>query len=218
MRKTLLVGALAALTLAAGGAALAQQAPAQQAPVRAPHAMRADADGDGRISQAEFVGRRVERLNAADADRDGSVAPEEMRAAFHARSAERADARFQRLDADRDGAISRAEFDARRSPEARPQRAARMHQGAARMHRVGPRMAHRGQRMEARGPVSIAEVRGKAEQAFTRLDADRDGFITAAERQAGMRAFREQRRERMTERRAARQAQRQASPPAPASE
>lgn len=214
MRKTLLVGALAALTLAAGGAALAQQAPAQQAQVRAPHAMRADADGDGRISHAEFVGRRVERLNAADADRDGSVAPEEMRAAFQARSAERADARFQRLDADRDGAISRAEFDARRSPEARPQRAAR----AARMHRGGARMAHRGQRMEARGPVSIAEAQGKAEQAFTRLDADRDGFITFAERQAGMRAFREQRRERMTERRAARQAQRQASPPAPASE
>ncbi|WP_332638671.1 EF-hand domain-containing protein [Brevundimonas sp.] len=211
MRKTLLAGALAALTLAAGGGVMAQQAPAQQAQVRAPHALRADADGDGRISQAEFVGRRVGRLNAADADRDGSVAPEEMRAAFQARSAERADARFQRLDADRDGAISRAEFDARRSPDARPQRAARTHRG-------GGRMAHRGQRMAARGPVSIAEVQGKAEQAFTRLDADRDGFITVAERQAGMRAFREQRRERMTERRAARQAQRQASPPAPASE
>lgn len=211
MRKTLLAGALAALTLAAGGAALARQAPAQHAQVSAPHAMRADADGDGRISQAEFVGRRVERLTAADADRDGSVAPEEMRAAFQARLAERAGARFQRLDADGDGAISRAEFEARRSPDARPQRAARMHRGAA-------RMAHRGQRMEARGPISIAEVRGKAEQAFTRLDADRDGFITVAERQAGMQAFREQRRERMTERRAARQAQRQASPRAPASE
>lgn len=214
MRKTLLAGALAALTLAAGGVALAQQAPAQP---QTPRAMRADADGDGRISQAEFVDRRVERLTAVDANRDGSVAPEEMRAAFEARSAERADARFQRLDADRDGAISRAEFDAPRAhrtgAEARPRHAAR----AAGMH-GGPRMAHRGQRMEARGPVSIADVQGKAEQAFTRLDADRDGFITVAERQAGMQAVREQRRERMTERRAARQAQRQASPPAPASE
>ena len=208
MRKTLLAGALAALTLAAGGAALAQQASAQ------PHVLRADADGDGRISQAEFVGRRVERLNAADADRDGSVGPEERRAVFQARSAQRADARFQRLDADRDGAISRAEFDAPRSTEGRPQRAAR----PARMHRGGPRMAHRGQRMEARGPVSIAEVRGKAEQAFARLDADSDGFVTVAERRTGRQALREQRRERMTERRAARQTQRQASPPAPASE
>ncbi|KQY80404.1 EF-hand domain-containing protein [Brevundimonas sp. Root1423] len=210
MRKTLLAGALAALTLAAGGAALAQQAPSK------PHAMRADADGDGRISQAEFVARRVDRLTAADANRDGSVAPDEMRAAAQARRAERADARFQRLDADRDGAISRAEFDAPRATgtEARPNRAAR----PARMHRGGPRMAHRGQRMDARGPISIAEVQGKAAQAFTRLDGDRDGFVTAAERQAGMQAVREQRRERMTERRAARQAQRQASPPAPASE
>jgi hypothetical protein len=206
MRKTILAGALAALTLAAGGVALAQEAPAK------PHAMRADADGDGRISQAEFVARRLDRLTVADADRDGSVAPEEMRAAFQARRAERADIRFQRLDADRDGAISRGEFDAPRA--ARADRAAR----PARMHRGGARMAHRAQRMESRGPISIAEVQGKAEQAFTRLDADRDGFVTTAERQAGRQAFREQRRERMTERRAARQAQRQASPPAPASE
>lgn len=208
MRQTLLVGALAALTLAAGGAALAQQAPA-----RTPHAMRADADGDGRISQAEFVGRRVERLTAADADRDGSVTPEEMRAVFQARTAQRAETRFQRLDADRDGAISRAEFDTAHAAGAdvRPQRAARMHRGAA-------RTAHRGQRMMAHGPISIAEVQGKAEQAFTRLDADHDGFVTTAERQSGMQAFREQRRAHMTERRAARQAQRQASPPAPASE
>ncbi|RZJ04092.1 MAG: EF-hand domain-containing protein [Brevundimonas sp.] len=211
MRKTILAGAFAALTVAAAGVAVAQQAP---------RAMRADADGDGRISQAEFVGQRVERLTAADANRDGSVAPEEMRAAFQARAAERADARFQRLDADRDGAISRAEFDAPRAAgaEARPQRVARMHRGAARMHQGAARMAGGGQRMEARGPISIAEVQGKAEQAFTRLDADHDGFVTAAERQAAAQAFREQRREYMTERRAARQAQRQASPPAPASE
>ena len=212
MKKTLLAGAFAVLTLAAaGGVAVAQQAQPQT-----PRAMRADADGDGRISQVEFVGRRVQRLTAADADRDGSVAPEEMRAASQARKAQRADARFQRLDVNSDGAISRAEFDAPRAArtEARPHRAAR----PDRMHRGAGRMAHRGQRMEARGPIAIAEVQGKAEQAFTRLDADQDGFITVAERQAGMQAMREQRRERMTERRAARQAQRQASPSAPASQ
>lgn len=212
MRKTFLAGALAALTLAAaGGAAMAQQALAQP-----PRALRADVDGDGRISQAEFVGRRLQRLTAADADRDGSVTPEEVRATAQARMAQRADTRFQRLDANSDGSISRAEFDGARAAraEARPQRIAR----PARMHRGATRMARRGQRMEARGPVSIVEAQGKAEQAFVRLDADRDGFLTAAERRAGMQAVREQRRERMTERRAARQAQRQASPPAPASE
>lgn len=208
MKKTLLAGALAALTLAAaGGVAVAQQA-ATQAP--APRAMRADADGDSRISQAEFVGRRLQRLTAADADRDGAVTPEEMRAIAQARMAQRADSRFQRLDANSDGSISRAEFDGRRAARAgaRPHRAARMHRGAG-------RMAHHGQGANMHGPVSIAEARARAEQAFTRLDADRDGFITPAERRAGMQAVR---RERMTERRAAHHARSQASPPAPASE
>ena len=207
MKKTLLAGALAALTLAAaGGVAIAQAAPQ----AAAPRAMRADADGDSRISQAEFVGRRLQRLTAADADRDGSVTPEEMRAVAQARMAQRADARFQRLDANSDGSISRTEFDMRRAAraEARPHRAARMHRGAG-------RMARHGQGANMRGPISIAGAQAKAEQAFTRLDADRDGFITAAERRAGMQGVR---RERMTERRAARHAQRQASPPAPASE
>ncbi|MFA4892850.1 EF-hand domain-containing protein [Brevundimonas sp.] len=214
MKKTVMAGALAALTLAAaGGVAVAQQG-ATQAP--GPRAMRADADGDSRISQAEFVGQRVQRLTAADANRDGSVTPEEMRAVAQARMAGRADARFQGLDANSDGAISRAEFDAAHAAraEARPDRGA----GAARMHRGAGRMAHHGQGAGQRGPVSIAEAQGKAEQAFTRLDADRDGFITVAERHAGMQAGRERRHERMTERRAARQGQRQASPPAPASE
>lgn len=205
MNKTLVTGALAALTLAAAaGVALAQQSPAS-----APRAMRADVDGDSRISQAEFVARRVQRLTSADANRDGSVTPDEMRAAAQARMAQRADTRFARLDVDSDGSISRAEFDGQRAArmQARPQGAAR-----------SARMNQRGQRAEARGPVSIAEAQAKTERAFTRLDADKDGFITAAERQLGRQAMREQRRERMTERRAARQAQRQASPGTPASE
>ena len=208
-KKTLLVSGLVALTMtAAGGIALAQQA--QTTP---PRAMRADLDGDRRISQAEFVGQRIQRLTAADTDRDGSVTPAERRVVAQTRMAQRADSRFQRLDADHDGAISRAEFDGQRAArmQARPQ-------GAGRMHHGGPRMAHRGQRLEARGPVSIAEAQTKAEQGFARLDADRDGFITRVERQAGMRAMREHRQERMTERRAARQARMQASPGTPASE
>lgn len=203
MHKTLLVGGLAALTLAAaGGAAFAQQAP---------RTMRADADGDSRISQAEFVGQRVERLTAMDANRDGSVTADERRAAMQARMAARADARFDRLDANDDGSVSRAEFDAARETgrEARADRPRPM-----RAHR-GPARGQRGMaRMEARGPIVISDVQTRAEQAFARLDADNDGFVTAAERRAGRRAMREQRRERMTERRAARQA----SPQAPASE
>jgi hypothetical protein len=210
MKKTLLVGGLAAMTLggALAGVAVAQQAPAitQDRPARA---MRADTDGDSRISQAEFVGARMQRLTALDANSDGSVTVEERRAARETRRTQRADARFERLDANDDGSISRAEFDARKDARADRPRRMRAHRGH------GPaRMA----RMEARGPVVVADARAKAEQAFARLDGDHDGYVTADERRAGRRALREQRRERMAERRAARQAQPQASPQAPASE
>jgi hypothetical protein len=204
MRKTLLVGGLAALMLASAGAASAQQAPVRP--------MRADTDGDSRLSQAEFVGQRVQRLTSADTNRDGSVTADERRAAMQSRMAGRADARFDRLDGNDDGSVSRAEFDTARETgrEARADRGPR----PMRAHR-GPARGERGMaRMEARGPVAIADVQTRAEQAFARLDADSDGFVTAAEGRAGRQAMREHRRERMTERRAARQA----SPPASASE
>ncbi len=201
MHKTLLVGGLAALLLGSAGTAAAQQDPART--------MRADTDGDRRLSQAEFVGQRVQRLTVIDADRDGSITGDERRAAMQTRMAGRADARFDRLDADDDGSISRAEFAAAReaSREARADRGPR------------PMRAHRGHgrglggmaRMEARGPIVIADVRARAEQAFTRLDADQDGFVTAAEGRAGRQAMRELRRERMTQRRASRLASPQAS-------
>ena len=74
----------------------------------------------------------------------------------------------------------------------------------------------RGQGRE-RGPVVIAEAAAKLGERFDKMDADRDGVISADERRAAMAAQREQRQER----RAARQAQRPAQQPAspvPASE
>lgn len=195
MKKTFLIGGLAALTLAAGGgAAFAQHS----------------AVGADRISRAEFVAQRVQRLTAADTNGDGVVTADEMRAAAQARMASRADARFDRLDANSDGAISRAEFDAAREARADRPRAARADRRAGRM---GPRPARAG-RMEARGPLVIADARARAEQAFDRLDTNNDGYLTVAERQSARQGMREQRRGRMAERRAARQA----SPQAPASE
>lgn len=203
MKKTLVAAAVAALAIVAGGVAVAQQSPDR------PHArgMRADADADQRISQAEFVAARVDRLAAADANGDGSVTPDEMRAAAQARHAQRAGAQFDRLDADNNGSISKAEFEARR--EGRGERGPRADRG----HRGPGRGAGHAEGAQTRGPMVIAEARTRAEAAFTRLDADHDGFLTAAERQAAH----GDRRERMAQHRAARQAQ-QASPPAPASE
>jgi hypothetical protein len=199
MRKTFILGGVAALSLAAAvGAASAQQGPGRHG---------RDADNDGRISQAEFVEGRLQRLTALDADRDGTVTVEEARAGHQAHRAERQAAMFDRLDANRDGAISRAEFTApRERPEgARPERAGRHFGG----HRRGGPMAGQGPRSE-RGPVVIAEVRAKMAERFGKLDTDRDGFLSQAERQAGRAAMREQRQER--------RAARQASPSAAASE
>lgn len=209
MKKTLWIGGLAVLTLAAAGSAVAQQAADR------PHAraLRADIDGDQRLSRAEFVDGRVQRLIAADADRDGSVTREERRSVAQARLAARAEARFDRLDADGDSMISKAEFDARRAHRAE----VRAERGPRRAHRGHWRRAAHDRRAEARGPVVIAEAQARAEAAFARMDVDNDGYVTAGERQVARAGMREQRRERMAERRAARRAQ-QASPPTPASE
>ena len=67
-----------------------------------------------------------------------------------------------------------------------------------------------------RSPVVIAEARARAEEAFARLDANRDGVVTSDERRAAMEQVREQRQERREARRAARAVQ--ASPSTPASE
>ena len=210
MNKPVLAGAVAALIAAvAGGLAFAKAEPAGQA---RPAQVRADADGDQRLSQAEFVGARVSRLTAADADRDGTVTPDERRAGHQARRAERVGARFDRLDADNDGSISRTEFDS-----AREARAERREGRPERGHRGHGRRGGGEHRMAARGPVVIAEAQAKAAETFARLDADRDGYLTVEERRAGREAMREQRRTRWQERRAARPAV-QPSPAAPASE
>lgn len=201
MNRTLLIGGLAALTVTVGAsAAVAQQSAAERA---APRAMRADADGDGRLSRTEFLGRRLERLSAADADRDGSVTRDELRSAARTRMAARADARFDRMDADDDGAISRAEFDAVR--EARAERGPRPMRAHRALGHRGPRMARMARRagMQDRGPIIIADVQARMEQAFARLDGDSHGYVTREERRAGRMAMREQRRE---ARRASRQA------------
>ncbi|RZJ44113.1 MAG: EF-hand domain-containing protein, partial [Brevundimonas sp.] len=174
-------------------------------------AQRADTDQDGRISRAEFVSRRLDRLTAADTDRNGTVTPEERQGQRQAGRQQRAEARFARLDADNDGRLTREEFTAVRGPRA--DHAARPGRDHARPGRHGPRDAHAGSRNQ-RGPVVIAEMQARSEQAFARLDADNDGFVTTEERRAGKQAAREHRRERMAERRAARQA----SPQTPASE
>ncbi|CAN5242820.1 hypothetical protein BH10PSE1_BH10PSE1_25250 [soil metagenome] len=185
--------ALSAVALLAGAAAAQTATPmpvpmAARADAPARHA-RLDTDGDRKISQVEFVQARTARLTALDTNHDGSLTREEVQARRQAARTEHAQARFERLDADKDGQISRAEFDAPRPQQTEGARAGRGERGH---HRGGQRMGrHEGrghgpaQRMADRGPVSIADATTRATETFTRLDADHDGFLTAAEARAG---------------------------------
>uniref|UniRef100_UPI00403DAEB4 hypothetical protein n=1 Tax=Brevundimonas sp. LF-1 TaxID=3126100 RepID=UPI00403DAEB4 len=119
------------------------------------------------ISQADFVQRRVERLRAADANGDGQVTAEEMRAHAQARRAERRAAQFDRLDADKDGSISRAEFVAP-GPQARGEgRMASHARGGMKQGRIGGHAARGGAAFPSSSPKRSARRR-KASPAWTR--------------------------------------------------
>lgn len=198
-----------ALTFAIGGTAIAQthirtqtQTQTQtQTPAAAPrHARMAQP-----VSQADFVQRRVARLRAADANGDGQVTAEEMRAYAQARQAQARDAAFERLDANKDGVLSRAEFEARAGRGDNAGRMGRRHVGARMGPAARPGMARRA---EARFPLAIADAERKAADAFARMDANHDGVLSGEERRAQMRQKRQERRSGAPS----------ASPSAPASE
>ncbi|QTC91415.1 EF-hand domain-containing protein [Brevundimonas goettingensis] len=232
MKKTIIAGGLAAASLAVlVGAA----APAPQTPAQAPAAATTQAAPAARhagiqarqaqpVSQAEFVQARVSRLTALDANHDGTVTAEELRAGAQARRARHATQRFDRLDADKSGQISRAEFDA-----ARPEHGDRAgHRGPRGGEHRGQRMGRRGggegrghgpaERVAHHGPIVIADVQTKLTEGFARLDTDHDGVLSPAERQAGRAVMRERFQERRVQRQNRAPAVTSASPSAPASE
>jgi len=221
MKKTIIAGGLAVASMAVliGGAALAQTTAAP-----APHHTRPEARRAQPVSQAEFVQARVSRLTARDGNHDGTVTVEEMRAGAQARRAEQTSVRFDSLDADRNGQISRAEFDAARTEHG--DRAG--HRGPRRGEHRGARMGRHGgrggeghgpaQRVAQRDPVVIADVQAKLTARFARLDADHDGVLSPAERQAGRAATRERFQERRANHQNRARAATSASPSAPASE
>ncbi|WP_165357185.1 EF-hand domain-containing protein [Sphingosinicella sp. CPCC 101087] len=179
MNKYMILGGAA--LIAVTGAAVAQNA-AQP---------RIDRNAD--VTRQQVIERADQRFARLDVNNDGRATPEEARQAHEQRRGERADRMFERLDANSDGSISRAEFD-----QSRAQRAERR---AERGERRGMRHGRRGMG-EGRGErlfgeqgfVTRDQMRERALARFDRLDANRDGTLTAEERRQG-------RQQRMQERR-----------------
>lgn len=195
MRMTIILGGVAALAMS--GAAMAQPQDTQRG---------ARMDPNASVSQAEFVERRVARLTAMDADGDGVVSRDEMRAHRQTRAADMRGRMFERMDADSDGSLTRAEYDA-----AHERMAERMTQRRAeRGDRAGANRAWRGHRGQRAGMrldrdgqgVNIEQARQRAAEQFARMDADGDGQVTGAEMRAHHEARRAEHQARRAERRA----------------
>lgn len=104
-----------------------------------------------------------------------------------AEAAQRADERFARLDLNKDGRVTREEMQ-----QARQQM--RAQRGEQRAEQGGPGGAKRGDRAGPGGEqgfVTQAQFRERALQRFDRMDLNRDGVATAAERRQAHAQLRE---------------------------
>lgn len=171
---------------------------------------RMDANGDGVIDRADRAARQADRFAKMDLDGDGEVSRAEMQSAREARlerRQERREARrnarqasgktdrFAMLDLDGSGGLSQEEMATARAQRGdrtstetamQPARRAAMRMGKARtMLRAADADGNRA--------VTRAEFDAALMQRFSRLDADNDGTVTAAERKAARESMRQRR-------------------------
>ena len=148
-------------------------------------------DRMARDTTRQEVAQRIDALfDRLDENRDGRITPEERRSARERNREEMADRRFARLDADGNGAITREEM-----REARGRRGGPGMRMGRRGGPEGPGGRMRGMRgMGEQGFITREQMRERALARFDRLDADRNGTVTVAERQAAREAMRERRR------------------------
>lgn len=142
-------------------------------------------------NRAELRTMLEKHFDAADANRDGTVTPQE-RTAYRAQSRERMrDHVFARLDANKDGQISKAEFAALRPGG---DHARGKGHGEGRPHRgmMHGKMMGGGDFAAMRDkPVTRAQFVDAGLARFDRVDTDHDGKISSAERDAARKAMRD---------------------------
>ncbi|HUD27476.1 MAG TPA: EF-hand domain-containing protein [Novosphingobium sp.] len=207
--KKLTLG-LSAAALTIGGVACAQ-APANPPKMERP---KIDADGDGIVTRAEAQAAATAMFAKLDVNKDGKLDKADRELARQ----QMRDAKFAKLDANNDGAISKAEFSADRGPQGGPDggpdgppppggprgegpgkdgREGRSGWGQPGHHGFGkgghgPRGGMMAMARQADtnndGAISQAEFMAAATKRFDAEDANKDGKVTQAERQAAREA------------------------------
>ena len=177
MKKTMIAAGMSALALLAAGVASAQPADG-----------RPDRDAD--MTRAELVQRLDARFAKLDTNRDGNISAAEQKARRDTRVAER----FKRLDADSNGSVTLAEMQAAHAK--RGDRDERGHHGRrGGRHHFGFGGFGGNADTNGDGLTSKAEFQAKALAHFDRVDADRNGVVTTAERQQARAAMKAQRQQ-----------------------
>lgn len=185
MKKTVFAATLSAFTLIAAGGAFAE-----------PGAGRPDPKAD--IKRTELVARMEAAFAKLDTNGDGKITAEERKARRDARIAEQ----FKRMDADGNGAITleemKAAHDKRPAFGEKAGTERRMHHAGKGRH---PGFGFHGGpngKLDANndGVITKEEFLAPALARFDRMDTDRNGVLTAAERQAAREAMKAARPER----------------------
>jgi hypothetical protein len=179
MKKTVIGLSLAALVLGGGASA----APG------APSTAKRDADSNGVVTRAEAQASAASLFTRMDVNKDGTLDRADRTARREATQA----SMFDRLDADKNGQISRTEFMANKGPR----------QGGPRASRRGPG-PHQARADGAAGGRGMAAAMTQdqfvaaAMQRFEARDANKDGQLTQAERQAAREQRKAQRQQART--------------------
>ncbi|MBL0914333.1 MAG: hypothetical protein IBJ13_02090 [Sphingopyxis sp.] len=149
---------------------------------------KGDADGNGTLTRTEAQAHAAEMFARMDANKDGKLDATDRaakRSEMHAKA-------FERFDANKDGNISKAEWDQAAADRAakRGEKRADAGEGKRGMRgHHGKRGGHHGMMMgradtDGDKVISQAEFQTAALARFDAADANKDGQVTAAERQA----------------------------------
>ena len=148
-------------------------------------APKADLNGDKQIDQIEFITHAAQRFTDTDANADGMLSKDEIKAHRKARKSKMEDRRFDEVDSNKDGMISKAEkaaFKEQKSAKRAEMRLKRMDTDGDGVVSDAEKETMKAKR-KAKKAEMMAERKARKADRPERIkpDADGDGFITRAE-------------------------------------